>query len=61
MLKKLTGGIVSAMLLASSTVSALPAGVMMTANAADGKFNYVDSRQVRSLTGTEWSGEPILP
>ena len=43
MLKKLTGGIVSAMLLASSTVSALPAGMMMTANAADGKFNYVDA------------------
>lgn len=43
MLKKLTGGIVSAVLLAASTVSALPAGVMTTVNAADGKFNYVDA------------------
>ncbi len=43
MLKKMTGGIVSAVLLASSTVSAMPADVMTTANAADGKFNYVDA------------------
>ncbi|WP_303836754.1 glycoside hydrolase family 9 protein [Ruminococcus flavefaciens] len=43
MLKKLTGGIVSAVLLASSAVSALPAGVMTTVNAADGKFNYADA------------------
>ncbi|MBP5579756.1 MAG: glycoside hydrolase family 9 protein [Ruminococcus sp.] len=44
MLKKLTGGFLSAVLLATSTVSAMPAGVMLTtANAADGKFNYVDA------------------
>ena len=43
MLKKLTGGIVSAVLLASSAVSALPAGVMTTVNAADSKFNYADA------------------
>lgn len=43
MLKKLTGGILSAVLLASTTVSALPAGVMTTVNAADSKFNYADA------------------
>ena len=43
MLKKMAGGIVSAMLLATSAVSAMPAGVMTAANAADGKFNYVDA------------------
>lgn len=43
MLKKLTGGIVSAVLLAASTFSAMPAGVMTTVNAADGKFNYADA------------------
>lgn len=43
MLKKLTGGILSAALLAASTVSALPTGLMTTVNAADGKFNYVDA------------------
>ena len=43
MLKKLTGGIVSAVLLATSTVSAMPAGVIGTAVAADSKFNYADA------------------
>ena len=43
MLKKMTGGILSAVLLASTTVSALPAGVMTTVNAADSKFNYADA------------------
>ena len=43
MLKKLTGGILSAVLLASTSVSALPAGVMTTVNAADSKFNYADA------------------
>ena len=43
MLKKLTGGILSAVLLASTAVSALPAGVMTTVNAADSKFNYADA------------------
>ena len=43
MLKKITGGILSAVLLASTTVSALPAGVMTTVNAADSKFNYADA------------------
>jgi len=43
MLKKMMGGIMSAVLLASSTVTAMPTGVMNTAVAADGKFNYVDA------------------
>ena len=43
MLKKMMGSIMSAALLATSTVSAMPAGVMNTAVAADSKFNYVDA------------------
>lgn len=42
MLKKLTGGVLSAVLLAASAVSPLPTGVM-DADAADGKFNYADA------------------
>ena len=42
MLKKLTGGVLSAVLLAASAVSPLPTGVM-DAGAAEGKFNYADA------------------
>ncbi len=43
MLKKMMGSVLSAALLATSTVSALPAGVMNTAVAAESKFNYADA------------------
>ena len=43
MLKKLTGGILAAVLLASSSVTAMPAKDMSTATAADSKFNYADA------------------
>ena len=42
MLKKLTGGILAAVLLASSSVTAMPAN-MNNAAAADSKFNYADA------------------
>ena len=43
MLKKLTGGILAAVLLASASVPAMPAKDMSTATAADSKFNYADA------------------
>ena len=43
MLKKITSGIVSAVLLGASVMSSAPYAVMNTATAADGKFNYVDA------------------